>query len=179
MHVLVTEVSSTCDMYLCKYFQFYNYCYLLAFQDDDTNLHMDFICATSNLRAENYEIPPADKHKVCMLSIPFYAKMFVSSFLIVVIMFPARFVLIYSYTNYMKPIFSWNFFLVNFWDIMNESGSWCLVYMVFKVPTVVKNDFCISLDDESGSPTVDSKWCFVYLSSSFRPKVSLVRSSQP
>ncbi|XP_071816055.1 ubiquitin-like modifier-activating enzyme 1 isoform X2 [Apostichopus japonicus] len=32
-------------------------------KDDDTNLHMDFICATSNLRAENYEIPPADKHK--------------------------------------------------------------------------------------------------------------------
>ncbi|PIK48009.1 ubiquitin-like modifier-activating enzyme 1 Y-like protein [Apostichopus japonicus] len=31
--------------------------------NDDTNLHMDFICATSNLRAENYEIPPADKHK--------------------------------------------------------------------------------------------------------------------
>ncbi|XP_071479116.1 ubiquitin-like modifier-activating enzyme 1 [Diadema antillarum] len=32
-------------------------------KDDDTNLHMDFIVAASNLRAENYEIPPADKHK--------------------------------------------------------------------------------------------------------------------
>ncbi|KAJ8047744.1 Ubiquitin-like modifier-activating enzyme 1 [Holothuria leucospilota] len=32
-------------------------------KDDDTNLHMDFIVATSNLRAENYDIPPADKHK--------------------------------------------------------------------------------------------------------------------
>ena len=33
-------------------------------KDDDTNLHMDFITACSNLRAENYNIPPADKHKV-------------------------------------------------------------------------------------------------------------------
>ena len=33
-------------------------------KDDDTNLHMDFITACSNLRAENYDIPPADKHKV-------------------------------------------------------------------------------------------------------------------
>ena len=33
-------------------------------KDDDTNLHMDFITAASNLRAANYEISPADKHKV-------------------------------------------------------------------------------------------------------------------
>ena len=33
-------------------------------KDDDTNLHMDFITAASNLRAENYDIAPADKHKV-------------------------------------------------------------------------------------------------------------------
>ncbi|KAK4471400.1 hypothetical protein MN116_004831 [Schistosoma mekongi] len=32
-------------------------------KDDDTNFHMDFITATSNLRAENYEIPPADRLK--------------------------------------------------------------------------------------------------------------------
>ncbi|KAL3853736.1 hypothetical protein ACJMK2_017251 [Sinanodonta woodiana] len=32
-------------------------------KDDDTNFHMDFIVSTSNLRAENYEIPPADRHK--------------------------------------------------------------------------------------------------------------------
>lgn len=32
-------------------------------KDDDTNLHIDFIVATSNLRAANYKIPPADRHK--------------------------------------------------------------------------------------------------------------------
>lgn len=34
------------------------------FQDDDSNFHMDYIVATSNLRAENYDIPTADRHKV-------------------------------------------------------------------------------------------------------------------
>ena len=33
-------------------------------KDDDSNMHMDFITAASNLRAENYSIEPADKHKV-------------------------------------------------------------------------------------------------------------------
>ena len=33
-------------------------------QDDDTNFHMDFIVAASNLRATNYSIPTADRHKV-------------------------------------------------------------------------------------------------------------------
>lgn len=32
-------------------------------KDDDTNMHMDFIVAASNLRAANYRIPPADRHK--------------------------------------------------------------------------------------------------------------------
>lgn len=32
-------------------------------KDDDTNFHMDFIVAASNLRAANYKIPPADRHK--------------------------------------------------------------------------------------------------------------------
>lgn len=33
-------------------------------KDDDANLHMDYIVAASNLRAANYSISPADKHKV-------------------------------------------------------------------------------------------------------------------
>jgi len=32
-------------------------------KDDDANLHMDFIVAASNLRAANYDIAPADRHK--------------------------------------------------------------------------------------------------------------------
>lgn len=32
-------------------------------KDDDSNFHMDFIVAASNLRAENYGIAPADRHK--------------------------------------------------------------------------------------------------------------------
>merc|ERR1719219_2439994 len=32
-------------------------------KDDDSNFHMDFIVAASNLRAENYSIAPTDRHK--------------------------------------------------------------------------------------------------------------------
>ena len=32
-------------------------------KDDDSNFHMDFIVAASNLRAENYSIAPADRLK--------------------------------------------------------------------------------------------------------------------
>ena len=32
-------------------------------KDDNTNFHIDFIVATSNLRAENYDISPADRLK--------------------------------------------------------------------------------------------------------------------
>ncbi|KAH9488201.1 E1 ubiquitin-activating protein [Bulinus truncatus] len=32
-------------------------------KDDDSNFHMDFIVAASNLRANNYSIPEADRHK--------------------------------------------------------------------------------------------------------------------
>jgi len=32
-------------------------------KDDDTNFHMDFITSTSNLRARNYSIEEADRHK--------------------------------------------------------------------------------------------------------------------
>uniref|UniRef100_A0A3P8SVT2 E1 ubiquitin-activating enzyme n=1 Tax=Amphiprion percula TaxID=161767 RepID=A0A3P8SVT2_AMPPE len=31
--------------------------------DDDSNFHMDYIVAASNLRAENYDIPAADRHQ--------------------------------------------------------------------------------------------------------------------
>lgn len=33
-------------------------------QDDDTNFHIDYITACANLRATNYSIPVADRHKV-------------------------------------------------------------------------------------------------------------------
>ena len=36
-------------------------------KDDDTNFHIDFIVAASNLRAQNYEIQTADRHKVIII----------------------------------------------------------------------------------------------------------------
>ena len=33
-------------------------------KDDDTNFHMDYVAATANLRAENYEIQSADRSKI-------------------------------------------------------------------------------------------------------------------
>lgn len=38
-------------------------------QDDDSNFHMDYIVAASNLRAENYDIPPADRLQVSCIFI--------------------------------------------------------------------------------------------------------------
>ena len=35
-----------------------------AAQDDDTNFHIDFIAATANLRATNYDIKTADRHRI-------------------------------------------------------------------------------------------------------------------
>ncbi|XP_037535723.1 ubiquitin-like modifier-activating enzyme 1 [Nematolebias whitei] len=32
-------------------------------KDDDSNFHVDYVVAASNLRAENYDIPPADRHQ--------------------------------------------------------------------------------------------------------------------
>jgi len=37
-------------------------------KDDDTNFHIDFIMACSNLRATNYHIVTADRHKTKMVS---------------------------------------------------------------------------------------------------------------
>uniref|UniRef100_A0A4W6CYZ3 E1 ubiquitin-activating enzyme n=1 Tax=Lates calcarifer TaxID=8187 RepID=A0A4W6CYZ3_LATCA len=38
-------------------------CVFAPEKDDDTNFHMDYIVAASNLRAENYDIPAADRHQ--------------------------------------------------------------------------------------------------------------------
>lgn len=37
-------------------------------QDDDSNFHVDYIVAASNLRAENYDIPAADRHQVSIFT---------------------------------------------------------------------------------------------------------------
>ncbi|CAG8708429.1 13105_t:CDS:2, partial [Acaulospora colombiana] len=37
-------------------------------KDDDTNFHIDFIMAASNLRAINYGIQPADRHKTKLIA---------------------------------------------------------------------------------------------------------------
>lgn len=38
------------------------------FQDDDSNFHMDFITACSNVRASCYRIAPANKHKTKLIA---------------------------------------------------------------------------------------------------------------
>jgi ubiquitin-activating enzyme E1 len=37
-------------------------------KDDDSNFHVDFIYAAANLRAQNYKIPEAEKHRVKMIA---------------------------------------------------------------------------------------------------------------
>merc|ERR1711862_240545 len=37
-------------------------------KDDDTNHHIDFLTAVSNLRARNYKIPEGTRHKVKMIA---------------------------------------------------------------------------------------------------------------
>ena len=43
-------------------------------KDDDSNRHIDFIVACSNLRAENYGIEPADRSKSKVRNIEFHRK---------------------------------------------------------------------------------------------------------
>jgi ubiquitin-activating enzyme E1 len=37
-------------------------------KDDDNNFHIDFIDASSNMRAINYQIPPCDRQKTKMIA---------------------------------------------------------------------------------------------------------------
>lgn len=48
-------------------------------KDDDSNFHMDFITACSNLRAENYDIAPSDKHNVIFSN--FFVMIFIHVFI--------------------------------------------------------------------------------------------------
>ena len=37
-------------------------------KDDESNYHIDLIAATANLRARNYKIPEAPKHKIKIIA---------------------------------------------------------------------------------------------------------------
>lgn len=61
---MATWPSSQSDLVMKRLFSSFPFPSSADFEkDDDTNFHMDFIVAASNLRAENYSIAPADRHK--------------------------------------------------------------------------------------------------------------------
>ncbi len=64
-----TEICDDCDLLIQALpdpssLAGYRVCPIEFEKDDDTNFHIDWVAATANLRAMNYDINPADRHKI-------------------------------------------------------------------------------------------------------------------
>jgi ubiquitin-activating enzyme E1 len=107
-------------------------------KDDDTNFHIDFITACSNLRARNYKITEADRNKTKMIAGKIIPAIATTTAMITGVVSNE----IYKYTQ-------------GFDDVTKFKNSFCnlsLPSLMFTQPDDVKKLFSKELDIDMGGP---------------------------